>query len=130
LKIGLLLLGAAAGFTLAMYILAWKQGLLIENEIGRIIFIVAFALIGSILIQFIEKPLIIISTSILGSYLFFIGLDVFLKVGFVAMLQAFLNGNISVSPDLVESDPKLYAVLASVPVLAMIGVFSQFAMSD
>ncbi|KAJ2100806.1 hypothetical protein GGI09_002096, partial [Coemansia sp. S100] len=45
-KVGLALVGALGGFALASWILAMKSGGLIHSDVGRILFIVAFVLVG------------------------------------------------------------------------------------
>lgn len=125
-KLGLLVLGGVGGISLAFFLLSWQGNVLAISETGRTVFIVFCALVGAILIHFLEKPAIIIFTSILGSYVFCNGVDVFAKVGFNASTKALLNGDIKTSSLLLVSNPKLYAVLACVPVMAMIGMSVQF----
>jgi hypothetical protein len=129
-KIGLIILGAIGGASFGLFILGWKSGFVIESEAGRIIFIICFAIVGIILIHLLEKPAIIAASSILGSYVFFSGLDVFLKVGFVESTRSFLKGKLTVNRGLVEANPKLYVVLVCIPVLAIIGGIAQWRMNE
>jgi hypothetical protein len=112
-----------------LFILGWKSGYIIESESGRIIFIICFAIAGIILIHIVEKPAIIATTSMSGSYLFFSGLDVFLKAGFVESTSSFLKGKLAINSALVQADPKLYVILACIPVLAIIGCLVQWHMN-
>jgi hypothetical protein len=91
LQFGLTMLGALAGFCLAVFILSLKSGGLIESSGGRIALIVCLCLLGAILIHFFEKPLIIVCSSMAGSYSIVYGIDTFAKVGYVATLRAYAN---------------------------------------
>ena len=76
-RVGLTLLGLLAGFTLAVWILSLKSGGLITNETGRAIFIGCLALVVAILIHFFEKVIIILASSMGGSYSIIYGIDTF-----------------------------------------------------
>ena len=67
-KVALFGIGALGGFFIAMFILGLKSYGLIESGWGRIVFIGGFCLIGVVAIFFIEKHVVIFSTSIAGSY--------------------------------------------------------------
>jgi Domain of unknown function (DUF4203) len=72
-RFGISVIGALGGAALALFILSWKSDGLISSEAGRIIFICLCAVIGSLVIHWFEKPVVIVSTSMLGSYLTFNG---------------------------------------------------------
>ena len=90
-QFGLTMLGVLAGFCLSVFILSLKSGGLIESAGGRIALIVVLCLLGAILIHFFEKPLIIIFSSMGGSYSIVYGIDTFAKMGYVATLRAYAN---------------------------------------
>jgi hypothetical protein len=54
---------------------------------------------------------------------------VFANVGFIAATKSLLSGTAQASFAAVQADPKLYAVLACVPVLALIGIVVQFSIN-
>jgi hypothetical protein len=123
---GLFVLGALAGFSLGMIILALHPVAFLETFTGRAVLIIVFVIAGVVLMFYLQKPAIIISTSMIGSFIFFNGLDVFAHVGYISHTRAFFKGQIELSRASVAANPNLYAVIAGVPVLALIGMFVQF----
>lgn len=59
-RLGLSAIGALLGFTIAIVVLSFVSGGVIASGTGRTIFIICFAVVGAILIQFIEKPVLIL----------------------------------------------------------------------
>ena len=90
-QFGLTMLGALAGFCLAVFILSLKSGGLITSQGGRIGLFVSLCLLGAILIHFFEKPLVIIFSSMGGAYSIVYGIDTFARVGYTATLRAYIN---------------------------------------
>ncbi|KAJ2063725.1 hypothetical protein GGI17_001511 [Coemansia sp. S146] len=121
-KVGLALVGALGGFALASWILAMKSGGLIHSDVGRILFIVAFVLVGMAVVFFIERPAIIVASAIWGSYALFVGIDCFARTGFQYTALAFLNAPGAVY----ETSPKVYAMIAGMAVCACLGIVTQF----
>ncbi|KAJ1999384.1 hypothetical protein GGI04_004588 [Coemansia thaxteri] len=121
-KVGLALVGALGGFALASWILGMKSGGLIHSDVGRILFIVGFVLAGIIVVFFVERPAIIVASSIWGSYALFVGIDCFARTGFQYTALAFLNAPGAVY----ETSPKVYAMIAGMAVSACLGIAAQF----
>ncbi|KAJ2818918.1 hypothetical protein GGI24_004951, partial [Coemansia furcata] len=121
-KVGLALVGALGGFALASWILAMKSGGLIHSDVGRILFIVAFVIVGMAVVFFIERPAIIVASAIWGSYALFVGIDCFARTGFQYTALAFLNAPGAVY----ETSPKVYAMIAGMAVCACLGIVTQF----
>ncbi|KAI9506057.1 hypothetical protein GGI25_004414 [Coemansia spiralis] len=121
-KVGVALIGALGGFALSTWILAMKSGGLIHSDVGRILFIVACIIIGMVVALFIQRPAIIVASSIWGSYALFVGIDCFARTGFQYTALAFLN-----TPGATyETSPKVYAMIACMAVSACLGIFVQF----
>ncbi|KAL3900910.1 MAG: hypothetical protein SGCHY_001003 [Lobulomycetales sp.] len=123
-RLGLAAIGALAGFALALFILSWASGGAISSGTGRSIFIGVLALLGSILIHFIEKPFLIVSTSLAGSFSFVYGVDVFARKGFVEAVQFFLGNSDSGSRYVITGS--VYGMLASIIVITVIGIVVQW----
>lgn len=122
-KLGLAAIGALAGFAFSMFLLSLSNDGLINHHAGRVIFIVAFIIIGILLIMIFEKHLLLIGTSVFGGYAFILGLDFFIQTGFTQHLLAFLNG----SPNsFYKANSKIYAMLASMIVIIILGVIIQY----
>lgn len=123
-RFGIAAVGALGGAALALFILSWKQQSLIESDLGRGIFIAVFSLVGSLLIQWLEKPIFIVSSSVGGSYMFFVGIDTFSNVGFTSTLRSILSGTMSYNE--VPHQAATYGVIAAVPIMALLGIVFQF----
>ncbi|RUS34137.1 hypothetical protein BC938DRAFT_482303 [Jimgerdemannia flammicorona] len=122
--IGLYFLAALAGYALALWILGWKSGGLIESSTGRVILIVVLIIVFVLLIIFFERWMVIISTSVIGAYLIILGIDIFAQTGFASNAASFLSSNHSTNSN-TNMDWKTYIMLAAFIALAIIGIFFQ-----
>ncbi|CDS03828.1 hypothetical protein LRAMOSA06783 [Lichtheimia ramosa] len=88
--IGLYFVGALGGFFLSVYIMSWRENLVIQIKVARICFIIGMGVIMIILVVLVESYAIVFATSFTGAYLFILGLDFFVHTGFInAMLLIF-----------------------------------------
>ncbi|KAG0336593.1 hypothetical protein BG004_007969 [Podila humilis] len=92
-RLGFAAIGGVAGFYLAMFILSWNSSGVISSGTGRTIFLVAFVIVGIVLTFFVERPVVILGTAIVGSGSFFVGLDNFIHTGFADAFTEFLGGH-------------------------------------
>ncbi|KAJ1954653.1 hypothetical protein GGI12_005742, partial [Dipsacomyces acuminosporus] len=121
-KVGIALLGGLGGFAIASWILSLKSGGLIPSEGGRIGFIIGFVVLGIVAILFLERPAIIVASSIWGAYALFIGIDCFARTGFQDATLTFLKtpgAKFTVTP-------KVYGMIAGMAVSAVLGIIIQF----
>ncbi|KAJ3172312.1 hypothetical protein HDU87_007907 [Geranomyces variabilis] len=123
-KLGITLVGAAGGFALALFVLSWKSGGVIESGLGRTIFIIACIIIGAIVIHFVIKSALIVFTSIAGAFGITLGIDFFAQTGFAQTVQSILIKRTIVDSDV--SQGKVVALLVTTAVLAAIGMIVQF----
>ncbi|KAJ3365859.1 hypothetical protein HDU91_002066 [Kappamyces sp. JEL0680] len=86
-KVGIILTGAALGFfggsaLLQVQALSTVEipGIGVQNT--RIIILVAFAILGALLAWKLEAPVLILATSVLGSFAIFLGVDYWVQSGF------------------------------------------------
>ncbi|KAG0018206.1 hypothetical protein BGZ81_010336 [Podila clonocystis] len=77
------ILGGAGGLALGVYILSWKDGGLIHNTAGRIGLMAGAAALGMFLSCFLGSLTVIFATVLIGGYMFTLGLDMFLRTGFL-----------------------------------------------
>ncbi|KAG9072244.1 hypothetical protein KI688_000013 [Linnemannia hyalina] len=88
------ILGGAGGLALGVYILSWRAGGLIHNTAGRIALMAGPAALGMFLSIFLGKLTSIFATVLIGGYMFTLGLDMFLRTGFLENYkQLFRTGN-------------------------------------
>ncbi|KAG2196159.1 hypothetical protein INT46_007811 [Mucor plumbeus] len=85
------LLGALLGYMFALWLLSWVTNGLIQTNWGRAILIVCFIIAGIVLMAFLERPMFIIATSFIGSFAIFCGIDVYVKSGFLEMVNQMLH---------------------------------------
>ncbi|KAF9326803.1 hypothetical protein BG006_009806 [Podila minutissima] len=76
-------LGGAGGLALGVYILSWKDGGLIHNTAGRIGLMAGAAALGMFLSCFLGSLTVVFATVLIGGYMFTLGLDMFLRTGFL-----------------------------------------------
>eukprot|EP00834_Sanchytrium_tribonematis_P008793 NODE_1186_length_1869_cov_0.490395.p1 type:complete len:221 gc:universal NODE_1186_length_1869_cov_0.490395:568-1230(+) len=115
----LTILGALAGIYLANVILALKQPILIESQIGRIILVIALAIVGAVLINKVEKVAVVGATSIIGSYFIMLAIDLFANWGFRNAVMLWKTGNFEVSDD------KAYILIAGFILVSIFGFVIQ-----
>ena len=130
-QFGLSLVGFLGGAFVALFILGVKSGGLIQSGVGTVLFVVGMGIVGAILIQIFEKPALIVSTSLAGSYLVFYGIDVFARTGFANSSQASLY-QLKEGQQVVVYDTSgpVIGMMVGVIVLAIIGVGSQYKIID
>ena len=90
------------------------------------------ALVGGILIHLFEKPVVIVSTSLLGSYLIVLGVDEFAKTGFNEAVKQFVRGARTGTYDtaIFTTSGKIYGLLVTAIVLTILGVLVQYRMNS
>ncbi|KAI8981561.1 hypothetical protein BDB01DRAFT_794615 [Pilobolus umbonatus] len=123
--VALYLVGGLGGLFLALFILSWKDSLVIEIQVARICFLVGMGVLFCILVVLAELYCILLSTSFIGAYLFFIGLDLFIHTGLINPLLFVLNGNKHHSYVYITRTP-LYVVLSFIIVLFLISFGWQY----
>ncbi|KAI8081563.1 uncharacterized protein BX664DRAFT_317435 [Halteromyces radiatus] len=92
-NIGFYLIGAVGGLALALYICCWREDLVIQSLVARACFLAAMTVGFAGLTFFLERYVILFSTSFLGAYLFFVGVDVLARTGYVAGIRTIVDHN-------------------------------------
>ncbi|SAM04311.1 hypothetical protein [Absidia glauca] len=92
-NIALYFVGATAGIFLAVFIMSWKESLVIQIQVARICFIVGLGVVLAFAVYLLEVYILIFCTSFLGAYLFIMGLDFFAHTGFVNAWRLIFDGN-------------------------------------
>ncbi|KAI8388165.1 uncharacterized protein BYT42DRAFT_642429 [Radiomyces spectabilis] len=123
--LGLYMVGALAGFYLAVYILSWKENLVITIKVARICFIVGMGVVMAILVFLAESYVIIFSTAVIGAYLFIFGLDFFIHTGFINSWLAIFDGNQYHRNSYLVSTP-IYIMLAFIAFLILLSAGWQY----
>ncbi|CEP12986.1 hypothetical protein [Parasitella parasitica] len=120
------LLGALLGYLAALWLLSWNTNGLIQTNWGRAILIVCFVVIGVVLMAFLERPMFIIATAFIGSFAIFCGIDVYVKTGFLEIVDQMLHAR---SLDAaVTADSALRGMLGGCLGLTVVGGLIQWCM--
>jgi hypothetical protein len=129
-RAGLAFLGALGGASFAFFIITWKSDMFSSLTVLAI-FITAFAVIGAAAIQFIEKPATIFLTAFAGSYILFLGIDVFAATGFTRTAKFIMSGtsNADSFNDLVKDVKWLYLMLGGVLLFSLLAVIVQLRLN-
>ncbi|KAG9065704.1 hypothetical protein KI688_001993 [Linnemannia hyalina] len=125
-KLGVAVLGALALYALGLWILGWKSGGVITSSTGRIILLVALAVVGFILGLFREREMVIIGSALVGAYSFVIGVDMFAHTGFKEQADQFINSKNTIEEDFKNQSTGSYALLATFIAMAVLGFLIQF----
>ncbi|KAI7903373.1 uncharacterized protein BX663DRAFT_434048 [Cokeromyces recurvatus] len=91
--ISIYFIGGLAGLFLAVFILSWKENLVIQLQIARICFIIGMGIIFVILIILAESYSVIFCTAFIGAFLFILGLDLFIHTGLINSFLSIFDGN-------------------------------------
>ncbi|KAI8142184.1 hypothetical protein BJV82DRAFT_657862 [Fennellomyces sp. T-0311] len=118
------LLGALLGYLAALWFLSWADDGLITSNWGRAILIICFVVVGIILIAFFERPIIVIATAFIGSFLIFFGIDLYVQTGFTHAVVSFLHAR---DPDsLIQSSSGVRGMLGGTLGLTVVSVLIQW----
>ncbi|PHZ13763.1 uncharacterized protein RHIMIDRAFT_291410 [Rhizopus microsporus ATCC 52813] len=90
---GIYCLAGLGGFYVAVYIMSWKENLVIIIKVARVCFIIGCGVLSCVLLYFAETYMVFMYTAFIGSYLFFFGLDFFVHTGFINPWLLIFDGN-------------------------------------
>ncbi len=121
-------LGALAGAGLATLLFSSLAASIPYDWLWtRTVFIAFMALIGGFAAYRFEKPIIIVSTGLVGSLMLFIGLDIFIGTGFDALLMNLMAN--TPGPNFFKyapfNDRRIYGMIAACLGSALIGMVIQ-----
>jgi hypothetical protein len=122
-KAGIFVLGGLFGFLISNSLLQIDViSNLFYQEVFRLLFIAAFALVVGIIALYIQKYLIIISSAFVGSFAVFIGIDYFVQSGFGQWFYRAIHVG-----DFQGLDGRGYALFAGFIALSLIGIGLQLS---
>lgn len=117
-------LGGLAAYLLALFILSFADGGVIKSRAGRIIFIVAFIVVGLVLTILFTDMAIIVGTAFIGAFSIIMGADMFARTGFAETFDSFQN----INRDTLEyhTSGRMYGMLVGLLLLFALGVLVQW----
>ncbi|CAO3633290.1 unnamed protein product [Mucor hiemalis] len=121
-KMAIYFLCGMAGYLLSIYIWTWKEDYVIQNILIRNIIGLSLGFLFILGFVLIEFATVILSISFIGSYVFVLGLDLFIKSGFVIGLKNILDFNrhlhrgvyLDFSKEQYMIDMKVYGMMCAV----------------
>lgn len=121
-KVAIYLLCGMSGYLLSIYIWSWKEDYVIQNILIRNIIGLSLGFLFILGFVLIEFATVILSISFIGSYIFVLGLDLFIKSGFVIGLKNILDFNkhyhhgkyLDFSKEQYAIDIKVYGMMCAV----------------
>ncbi|CEP07444.1 hypothetical protein [Parasitella parasitica] len=116
--ISLYFIGGLAGLFLAVFILSWRENLVIQIAVARICFIVGMGVVFGILLILAESYVVIFCTAFTGGYLLILGLDLFIHTGLINAFLSIFDGNKNHVNVYIMRTP-VYVMLAFVIVLTL-----------
>ncbi|KAI8142446.1 hypothetical protein BJV82DRAFT_614930 [Fennellomyces sp. T-0311] len=124
-NVSIYLVGGMGGLAFGLYILCWREDLVITQEVARACFLVAISLFVAAITFFIERYVILFSTSFTGAYIFIVGIDILSHSGYVAGIKSILDRNI-LHRVKYTIDRRVYAMMAVIIVLFLISIGWQY----
>lgn len=88
----LMLVGGLGALAFGLWILGWKDNLSITSEYGRAILLTVLVVVFMIM-SLVHHRFHILGAALAGSYLFFMGLDIFFHTGFLYCITTALDKN-------------------------------------
>ncbi|KAI8088654.1 uncharacterized protein BX664DRAFT_331025 [Halteromyces radiatus] len=124
-NVALYFVGAVAGLFLAVFIMSWRESLVIQVKVARICFTVGMGVVLAFAVYLLECYIVILSTAFLGAYLFIMGLDFFAHTGFVNAWRLLFDSNPNHYNAYIIETPT-YVMLAFVILLCIISAIWQY----
>lgn len=121
-KIGVYAAAGFGGYMTGTFLLSLKEGGLISDQVGALVFLSVAIAIPVVLTAIFEHVVMIFSSSAVGSTCIALGVDCFLNWGLkIIMLEAIMSQHINLN----QFDSKIYYMLGGMVVLTALGIFIQ-----
>ncbi|KAI9323349.1 hypothetical protein BX666DRAFT_1885967 [Dichotomocladium elegans] len=120
------LVGAMGGFTFGMFILLWREDLVIVNDIGRYCFLGGLAVVCAALVRFTERHVILKSTSFTGAFIFIVGVDCLAHIGYLSGVIQLFDRNPHHERAAYEIDGRIYGLMVGIILLFLVSFAWQF----
>ncbi|KAI8614781.1 hypothetical protein BC830DRAFT_1125754 [Chytriomyces sp. MP71] len=117
--LGLFLIGALLGLSIG-FLVEFACQTFWQDKTSKIIVLVALAVLGGIAIYFMEKPILVLATSVCGSYLVLFAVDIFGAFGFTHQMMSLIKGSSDV--ETLTGNPRWIGMLVGCVLLALLGI--------
>ncbi|KAI7887504.1 hypothetical protein K492DRAFT_139604 [Lichtheimia hyalospora FSU 10163] len=116
-------IGAMGGLVLALYILSWREDLVITQPVGRVCFIALLPLLTTAITWISDQYTVLFFISMTGAYTFIVGTDFLAHTGYVSGVKQILDHN-DMSQYNIEA--RVYVMLVITAVLCILSFIWQY----
>ncbi|KAI9491048.1 hypothetical protein BDB00DRAFT_834981 [Zychaea mexicana] len=124
-NVSIYLVGGMGGLAFGLFILCWREDLVITQNVPRACFLVAISLFFAAITFFGERYVVLFATSFTGAYIFIVGIDFLTHTGYIAGVKSVLDQN-PLHRVKYTIDRKVYGMMAVIIVLFLISFGWQF----
>ncbi|KAJ8656807.1 hypothetical protein O0I10_007404 [Lichtheimia ornata] len=115
-------IGAIGGLVLALYILSWREDLVITQPVGRACFIALLPLLTTAITWTLDQYAVLFFVSMTGAYTFIVGIDFLAHTGYISGVKQILDHN-DVSQ--YNIDARVYVMLVITAVACILSLIWQ-----
>lgn len=123
--VSIYLIGGMGGLTFGLFILCWREDLVITSSVPRACFLVAISLFMAAITFFAERYVILFATSFTGAFIFIVGVDFMAHTNYIAGLKSILDQN-ELHRVVYDIVTKTYVMMAMIILLFLISFGWQF----
>ncbi|CDS07526.1 hypothetical protein LRAMOSA01475 [Lichtheimia ramosa] len=116
-------IGALGGLVLALYILSWREDLVITQHVGRVCFIALLPLVTMAITWISDYYAVLFFVSMTGAYTFIVGIDFLAHTGYISGVKQILDHN-DISQ--YSIDARVYVMLVITAVICILSFIWQY----
>ncbi|CDH51239.1 hypothetical protein RO3G_10694 [Lichtheimia corymbifera JMRC:FSU:9682] len=119
------LIGGMGGLAFGLFVLCWREDLVITSNVPRACFLVAISLFVAAVTFFVERYVILFATAFTGAFSFIVGVDFLAHTNYIAGLKSILDQN-KLHRVEYHIETKTYVMMAMIILLFLISFGWQF----
>ncbi|KAI7883001.1 hypothetical protein K492DRAFT_144414 [Lichtheimia hyalospora FSU 10163] len=123
--ISIYLVGGMGGLAFGLFVLCWREDLVITSNVPRACFLVAISLFIAAVTFFVERYVILFATAFTGAFCFIVGVDFMAHTNYIAGLKSILDQN-ELHRVEYHIETKTYVMMAMIILLFLISFGWQF----
>ncbi|KAI9299844.1 hypothetical protein BJ944DRAFT_273822, partial [Cunninghamella echinulata] len=118
------LVGALLGYFVAIWLISIIGTDVFNETWKKVVLIIVLVIVGIVLIAFFERIIMVIATAFIGSFVIFVGIDLYIKTGFAESIVDIIRAK---SVDLIhQATPQLRGMLGGCLALSIVGCLIQW----
>ncbi|KAI8142445.1 hypothetical protein BJV82DRAFT_714040 [Fennellomyces sp. T-0311] len=124
-NVSIYLVGGMGGLAFGLFICCWREDLVVRQDVPRACFLIAIAVFFAALTFFLERYVILFSSSFVGGYTFIVGIDFIAHTGYTAGIKSIIDHN-QLHRVKYIIDKRVYGIMSVIIVLFLISFGWQF----